>query len=70
MQKQGIIVTSGPGGATSGAVALCDIAFRSKLFLEGTDADALRALGYESVTVDGATFDRIPGAQQWTEIPS
>jgi len=68
MQKQGIIVTSGPGGGTPGAVALCDIAFRSKLFLEGGDADALRALGYESCTVAGATFDRIPGAQMWQAV--
>lgn len=65
---QSIIIVAGGGSATPGAVAVADPAFRSKTFLTQQDADALVALGIPILNVDGATFDRIPGSQQWTEV--
>jgi hypothetical protein len=57
---QSLIIIAGPGSATPGSVAVTDPALRAKTFVGAVDQAALSTLGIPTVTVDGATFDRIP----------
>lgn len=66
--RQALIIQAGNGSATVGAWAVAPVGLQSKVFLTAADVEALRALDYDEVVLDGATFDRIPGAIPWDEV--
>jgi hypothetical protein len=64
MALQSIVIVSGAGGQYPGAVAVTDPAFRAKTWIGLADADVFAVLGVPVVTIDGATFDRIPDVER------
>jgi len=61
MASRALIISSG-GGQYPGAVAVADYDLSRKTFVSGEDAQALNRTGqYDWITLDGSTFDAIPG---------
>lgn len=60
----GLLIQAGPTSKTPGAHAVADVALTAKQWIRAGDAAALTATGFYGpglITIDGATFDAIPG---------